>query len=362
MLAIMTGQPGSGKSYEAVVYHVLHSLQNGRKVVTNLPIRLDVIEAVNPDWLALLDIRKPAGRWLGDSVDDYGDTWRDAQGKGPLYVIDECHKSLSRQALTPPVLEWYVEHRHEGADVLLVTAALRSVCAEIKDLCDVYYKVRNNRSLGSDKSYIRKVHNGVRGECLSQQVRRYDPANFKFYKSHTKSNSSVTEAMAQDVQPIWKHWTFKFSAPMLVLGLFFSLKTCSAMLSPDSVSPDPEPAPVRIEQPAPVVHQFAQAQPAQPVEPPAPIPAPANIGHPFDKVQLHIAGYIQSATGFLYLLKASQNGAPVFDITTADLEIAGYEYEGQGPCSMSITFGDFHQYLTCDSPRVGMAPPVISKR
>lgn len=366
MLAIMSGQPGSGKSYESVVFHVLPALQAGRKVVTNLPIQLHTIAAINPDWLNLLDLRQPAGRWLGDTIEDYGDPWRDSRGKGPLYVIDECHKSLSKQTITPQVLEWYVEHRHEGADILLVTAALRSVVNDLKDLCDVYYKVRNNRSLGSDKSYVRKVHNGVRGELLSQQIRTYDPANFKFYKSHTKSQSSVTEAMAQDVVPIWKHWTFKFSAPMLLLGGFFSLKACNSMLAPDPV----EPVQIEAHAPPEPVHNLDQAQPIQPPEPdpvparaPDPEPAePVYAGHPFDKVQLHIAGFIRGETGYIYLLKASQNGSPVFDITTADLEMAGYEYNGQGPCSMSISYGNFQQFLTCDLPRVGMTPPVISQR
>lgn len=362
MLAIISGQPGSGKSYEAVIFHVLESLRSGRKVITNLPIQLEVIAAVDPSWLDLLELRKPAGRWLGDSVNDYGDDWRGPTGQGPLYVIDECHKSLPRRETCPHVLEWYVEHRHEGADVLLCTAALRSVSNDIKDLCDVYYRVRNNRALGSDKSYIRKVYNGVRGEMLSEQIRRYDPANFKFYQSHTKSNSSVTEALAQDIKPIWQHWTFKFSAPLLLVGFFFTAKTCSGLLSPDV---EVKPAEVVEVKKEPVfLGLTADLYPdGFPSSKPDPDPEPVKSDdHPFSKVQLHIAGFIESASGFIYLLKASQNGQSVFDITTNDLQMAGYEYSGQGPCSMLITYGNYQQYLTCDSPRVGMGLPQVTRR
>ena len=38
---LLLGSPGSGKSYEAVAFHVLPSLQAGRKVITNLPLNVD---------------------------------------------------------------------------------------------------------------------------------------------------------------------------------------------------------------------------------------------------------------------------------------------------------------------------------
>ena len=40
------GKPGSGKSYEAVAYHVIESLKKGRKVITNLPLHLEHFVAV----------------------------------------------------------------------------------------------------------------------------------------------------------------------------------------------------------------------------------------------------------------------------------------------------------------------------
>ncbi|POB76042.1 zonular occludens toxin domain-containing protein, partial [Vibrio vulnificus] len=38
--------PGSGKSYESVVYHVIPALKDGRKVVTNLPLNLEHFKQV----------------------------------------------------------------------------------------------------------------------------------------------------------------------------------------------------------------------------------------------------------------------------------------------------------------------------
>ncbi|MBV1843592.1 zonular occludens toxin domain-containing protein, partial [Photobacterium ganghwense] len=41
MINLIVGRPGGGKSYEAVVFHIIPAIQNGRKVVTNLPLNID---------------------------------------------------------------------------------------------------------------------------------------------------------------------------------------------------------------------------------------------------------------------------------------------------------------------------------
>ncbi|EPW3551744.1 zonular occludens toxin domain-containing protein, partial [Pseudomonas aeruginosa] len=38
MINLILGQPGGGKSHEAVVYHVVPALNQGRKVITNLAL------------------------------------------------------------------------------------------------------------------------------------------------------------------------------------------------------------------------------------------------------------------------------------------------------------------------------------
>ncbi len=62
----LEGIPGSGKSYEAVAYHVLPALRSGRKVITNLPLNIDAFAAIDPAWRDLIEIRtRPAPR-IGD--------------------------------------------------------------------------------------------------------------------------------------------------------------------------------------------------------------------------------------------------------------------------------------------------------
>lgn len=72
MINLLEGVPGSGKSYEAVVYHVLPALKMGRKVITNLPLKLDQFAAIDPGYLDLIELRKAPmpilGRWDAEAA------------------------------------------------------------------------------------------------------------------------------------------------------------------------------------------------------------------------------------------------------------------------------------------------------
>lgn len=161
MINLLEGVPGSGKSYEAVVYHVLPALQSGRKVITNLPLIYSAFQMLYPDLVHLLELRKTTmpilGKWdpeaanrgefafvLGDfsatvdpektyglqlsvdesellsmpdgtrylpapsnvplfgSVWDFYTDWRGKNGIGPLFVIDECHVSFPKPKRNKP--------------------------------------------------------------------------------------------------------------------------------------------------------------------------------------------------------------------------------------------------------------------
>ncbi|MGB6097665.1 MAG: zonular occludens toxin domain-containing protein [Comamonas thiooxydans] len=66
MINGLEGIPGSGKSYEAVAYHVLPALQAGRKVITNLPLNIDALAAIDPTYRDLVEVRTRPTPQLGD--------------------------------------------------------------------------------------------------------------------------------------------------------------------------------------------------------------------------------------------------------------------------------------------------------
>lgn len=258
MICGLEGIPGSGKSYEATVHHILAALKKGRKVITNVPLNLEAFAAIDPGYVDLLEVRKQPlpvlGSWdanaagrgesafvLGefkpgaepvqeggrmvvkpaDSVQIFGhvwdfyDTWRGEGGLGPLYVIDECHVSFPKRSIETPgstaaeVIQWFKLSRHFGADVLLMTQSFRDVHPSITALIATLIKVRKADVLGRKGEYIRKVHAGYRGGLVAENIRKYEKQYFGLYQSHTQG-STVAEADAQDVSPFikkWKLWT-----------------------------------------------------------------------------------------------------------------------------------------------------------
>ena len=222
MINLLIGPPGGGKSYEAVVFHVLPTLEQGRKVITNLPLNIAEIAKIEPRAPALIEMRtksRKAGCEVFGDVSDYGDDWRDPEtGQGALYVIDECHKPLPRGSTPRPVDEWYAEHRHEGADVLLMTQSYGKVSKAITDQVQTLYRVKKMTVFGKPTHYIRKVQDGTRGEVMSTAQRKYEERFYKLYKSHTRSLSAVLEADARDIAPAYKKF-YRASVVVAVIGL-----------------------------------------------------------------------------------------------------------------------------------------------
>jgi zona occludens toxin len=360
MISLMLGRTGGGKSYETVVYHVLPAIQEGRKVITNMPLNLERIHAVWPGTRGLIELREVSAsnpRPFSHEK-DYGDAWRCPRtNRGPLYVIDECHKALPKGQTLRTVEEWFAEHRHEGADVHLITQSHAKISRNVLDLVDVTYRVIKARAFGSNKRYLRKVVDGVRGAELSVQVRTYEPGYFRFYTSHTKSGRAVAEASARDMRPIWLSWPF-IGVAVCAVVLVGLLVSGSATLNPFAaakVQASEErlalPEGTRVWRddlphsgPVAVVSKVA-AEPVQAEK------VPELPRHPLERVQLHVAGFLGNDERSLYNLRASQNGQGVFSVNTRELVGMGYGVEPIGDCAVKLTYGEWSTIVICDAPR-----------
>lgn len=380
MINLILGAPGGGKSFEAVVFHILPALRKGRKVITNLPLVLEEIEKLNPEYLPLIDLRQdnktleiskstwnPFHRVFDKhkisqvsrpfaSIADYGDTWRHpVNGGGPLYVIDECHKCLPSRGTAVDVEEWFAEHRHEFADILLITQSAGKVTKAITESIQLCYRVRKATAFGSDTSYIRKVQDGLRGDIVNESIRKYKPEFFKYYKSHTKSPGMGSEAVASDVVPFWRRW------PVLGAGICFLGVVGMLVFGKASVNPMTSASANSLA--ASKAAANASGLPALPGASSVPsVPVVAAViqsaklpSHPFEGLSIHISSFIQSSTRWRYSFTADQNGQPTFNMTQAHLEQSGYTIDRLSECSVLIHYQQVSFYATCDTRSVGMA-------
>lgn len=381
MINGLEGIPGSGKSYEAVVYHVLAALQKGRKVITNLPLEVDMFSAIDASYADLLEIRykpepirgtwdaerkeafelfpdahleKPVGVRIFGHVWDFYSEWKDDKGGGPLFVIDECHVPLPRIGTPIEVEQWFKLHRHFNVDVLLMTQRFRGVNEEIAHLMGMLVKVRKADILGRSDSYIRKVHGGYRGAVISTEERKYKPELFPLYRSHTQGNS-VQEASATDVKPFIVRFR-RYTWAIIILGLALLMAT---LISSKSKSPFAVSKPAHASKG--VVHEQTSvpvvANPAVVPVPPAASPAPASdaIPEPFATKSLHLTGRMSMAGRTIYTFLVSQNGLGVLAVTDADLERSGYRWKPLTDCTGTLYWQDAARAVSCDSPQVSMA-------
>lgn len=408
MINFLIGAPGGGKSYEAVAYHLLPALEQGRKVITNLPLNLEHFALINPDYLKLIDVRTVTKavretidwkksemlfRRFGISskqkhfidvpfahIEDYQNDWRHPEtGTGVLYIIDECHLCLPRFGTSMDVEHWYSLHRHEFADVLLMTQSYGKINQSIRDLVQVTYKVRKNVAFGSSTTYVRKVLDGVRGEVLNTTIRKYEKHIFPFYKSHTKSSSVGVEYGAADIIPFWKRPIVMGSVFFCILPivLLFVLDLKNPM-KPDTFKPKPKPlvfVPVKNAAPtvpnaAPIPAPIPSVQNAVPI--PAPIPPVQNAApippvdvDPYSENGIHLVGHLfakldsEGKIKTLWILSLSQNGQLLRNLYSYDFEKIGYKFEPLNDCGAWLTFGTKKRFIKCDSPTVGIS---LSKR
>ena len=376
MIYLILGRPGGGKSYEATVFHVLPALMQGRKVITNLPLNIKAFSAIVPNLSGLLEVRtKSVSRddevRVFASPDDYADEWRHPEtGTGPLYVIDECHKCLPKIGTSRAVEEWYAEHRHEAADVVLISQSYRKLNSAICDMVDVVYQVQKATALGSADHYVRKVKWGVRGEAVNTSMRKYEEHYFPLYQSHTRGGG--LESAAQDIKPIWHHWTVRGAVLLLIPSLLYLVyffasggslfgsqskakneKLDAPMVEYRLVDLDPEPVDIAPAPPAPL--RVAHVPEPPPANKPRAVELDPDKG-PFQGMGMHVQGWMERGGRQVYAVALSQNGAVSRITTTIELERVGYTVEPVGECAFRASYGESRTWVRCDVPSATVSP------
>ena len=366
MISAQLGRPGGGKSYEIVKYQIIPSVLNDkRKVVTNIPIQLDHIEKIHgKEYSDLIDVVDGSFHEYGlkrpfSKADDFlkYDDWRNEKGQGALFIVDEAHLSIGRDA-DKALLEYLSMHRHYGHDIIVVTQSHRKLNRDLRDMVEVAYHCAKMAAYGDDSKYIRKTYHGVDNmrEPIHVEEREYDPAIFPYYKSHTKNDTSVTEATVKDSKALLNPFG-KATKICIALGAVIFIGSMINIFT--GKSSEEKLAEIQAKKTEPVIKeqpvQTAQVQPApkpEPVTEKKPVEEKLSASerirmqrekdskkyHPFSKVQLHINGfYSDIATGESKVyFSASRNGQNLFELGLKDFFMAGYEVNVLGDCVVEI--------------------------
>lgn len=222
MIELLTGVPGSGKTYFAVdrLYHALE--KKDRPIFTNINLLIPYDDIVQP-----LDIKdfhdfctselnffteyrkeNPDGGNYDQALKDSGLL---AKYGSALILWDECHNDLDD--VNPPYVRWMSYHRHfEGMDVLLITQNLSLIARKYKGFIDKFYIGQNASKRIFSSTFKYKVYT---------DHRQYSKDLVEIIS--LSSNSKIFALYDSGHYKVNKSAFFKKMAPIIALIIFLAL-------------------------------------------------------------------------------------------------------------------------------------------
>ena len=222
MIIFHEGLPRSGKSYEAVVKHVLPALEGGRHVYA----RMDGFD--DPLCLAKIAhvLNKPyehIEKYLHHLDESQVMHVYDCVQDNALVLLDELQNfwPVGKGALQGPISKFVTEHGHRGIDILAMGQDLRDCHALWKRRVDRKVVFMKLDVLGADSKYkwvMFKAKSGEKFEQVATGVQSYDPKYFGTYKSHVAQDTNK-ENYKDSRSVIWNSSSMRWGAVFIVLSV-----------------------------------------------------------------------------------------------------------------------------------------------
>jgi zona occludens toxin len=224
----LAGQPRSGKSYTSIELFVVPSLKDGRHIVTNLPLKMDVI---------LQDF--PAAQVT--FIDDLSSYDWDSVGNGVMLIIDEVWRlwpqGQKMTAIPHSQLALLKEHGHRSddngrsMDIVLITQDMADLCAPVRALIETTFITAKHLDLGKENSFIRytcrkaaslnKDNTPPKNQLVTSENGKYDEKVYRYYKTHMHSNGDSAPNEKRVVSSsFFNSWKFKAGLFAVVICVF----------------------------------------------------------------------------------------------------------------------------------------------
>ncbi|MDR3411034.1 MAG: zonular occludens toxin domain-containing protein [Formivibrio sp.] len=218
MLINHEGIPGSGKTFEAVVKHLVPALKQGRKIFAR-------IDGLNyPQLAKLADISVDYCQELLVHVDEEHIHKIDeyVMPNGSLVLIDELQNYFPniRKPLSPGVTKFVAEHRHLGLDIVFMCQDLKDVHSIWRRRVDTKIVFSKLDSLGFPSKYSWKLYKAVSPEKfkeVSSGQGTYDKAVFGSYKSF-EAGAEKAQTYADKRRSIWSSKLFSRWVPLALIA------------------------------------------------------------------------------------------------------------------------------------------------
>lgn len=227
MIIFHEGLPGSGKSYEALVKHIIPSLEKGRKVYA----RLNGFNYEKVSELTGKTVQELEALYT-EITEEQVLTVYDIVENDSLLVLDELQNFFpsGRQKLSDEMTRFIAEHRHRGMDIICMGQALADVHTTWKRRTERKISFLKLSMVGMDSKYKWEMYqgsiNGVKGDVVFKKIKsgveKYDSKYFGSYLSHQLTTDN-TDVYSDDRVNIFKTKQFMLYIPIFIGVIAFAI-------------------------------------------------------------------------------------------------------------------------------------------
>lgn len=253
MIIFHEGLPGSGKSYESLIEHIIPNLKKGRKIFAR-------INGLNYQKISqLADITEERAKELLIHIEEEQvATIHDHVENDSIVIIDELQNFFpsARTKLSDEMTKFVTEHRHRGIDIIVMGQSLADVHTLWKRRTQRKIQFLKLDMVGQSKRYKWTTFQGVlnnKGDVtftkLNSGVKKYEEKYFGAYASHqaeTENTSNYEDSRAN----IFKTKAFTVYIPLFLCVFFVAIYSLVDFFDTDKgltkeLQKNQEPAPQR---------------------------------------------------------------------------------------------------------------------
>ena len=229
MFIFHEGMPGSGKSYEAVVFVVIPALKAGRRVIAR-------INGLNHAQIAALAeiTEEECRRLLIELTDEEVMRIYEVAQDKDLIVVDEIHKywRAAQRKLGDEITDFVSEHRHRGIDIIGMGQNLNDLHSIWRYRCNRKLVFKKLDAVGQENRYTWTSYSGeliaagrrtqVEFTKVQSGIRSYETKYFGSYASTTAEDNNMG-TYSDDRSNVLKGWKFRFGVPLSMVGFCLCL-------------------------------------------------------------------------------------------------------------------------------------------
>lgn len=226
MLIFHEGLPGSGKSYEALISHIIPSIKKGRKVYAR-------INGLNYEKVAVLTDKTEdeVKELLIHIPEEHVSTIDEHVSNDSMVIIDELQNFFptGRGKLTDGITQFVTEHRHRGLDIVCMGQSIADVHNLWRRRCQRKIQFLKMDMVGAAGRYKWTAFQGSlngKGDITFTKIksgtRKYEKQYFGSYASH-QANTENTDNLEDDRLNIFKTKTFTTIIPIFVCVVAFAI-------------------------------------------------------------------------------------------------------------------------------------------